>query len=86
MALSDDDAEVVLVVLDFVQKGEHTVIHNEPQQEASDALWHDQGQPSLKRKKMDLSESGKSIFTLNKPSSRIRRSLHIARIYAFADQ
>jgi hypothetical protein len=38
MALSDDDAEVVLVVLDFVQKGDHAVIHDEPQQEVSDAL------------------------------------------------
>lgn len=82
MDLPDDDPEV-LVVLDFVQKGEHT---DEPQQEASDALWHGQGQPSLKRKKIDLSESGKSTFALNKPSSRNRRSLHIARIHAFTDQ
>jgi hypothetical protein len=49
------------VVLDFVQKGEHTVIHDEPQQEASDALWHDQGQLS-QVEKMDLSESGKPTF------------------------
>ena len=61
MALSDDDAEVVLVVLDFVQKGEHTVIHDEPQQEVSDALWHDQGQLS-QVEKMALSESEKLTF------------------------
>ena len=70
MDLSDDDPEVVLVMLDFVHKGKRTVIHDELQQDASDAPWHDQGQPSLKRKKMDLSKSGKLAFALNKPSSR----------------
>lgn len=66
MVLPEDGPEVVLVVLGFVQKGEHTVIHDEPRQEASDALC----QPSSKRKKTDLNESGKSTFALNKPSSR----------------